>query len=719
MPHASRRRAQSVRSGRMSEPLEPRRLLSGLAGESFYNPADLVNANNSLIFLNDDQTHGLELWKSDGSGNGTQLLKDINPGPADAFFGPSRSNANVPDLVTIAGITYFTADDGVHGKELWKTGGTAATTSMVTDLVPGAEGSQPGELKVLGNSLIFFTNPLSGDTVLWKTDGTAKGTVALTETLDGSSGLAVVGDTIYFIKDSSDAQRPPELWKSNGQPGGAHRILPTSSIEWGYTTICAHGDELYISYGNSLYRLNSKTDALVSVYDFPQYIRFSPVGAIGNRLLFSGQLTESGESRTPLELWATDGTTAGTTRLWRGSMVSGWPYDISPFQFTPVGGNSVYFSVPADYLGAPWPGTGTAELWRTDGNVAGTRLLQRGGFQTSGVLSNFTDFGGTLYFVDAAKLWKSDGTAAGTNPVIDLPYDGTAYGYSVAARDMAAVNGRLFFAGVDPIHESSAALWTYAPGGKMVKLQTVPHRMSVAGKVLNIRAGYGDDTIRINANAPTGEITVYWNDSPSQTFKMSDVTGIAVSAGSGNDNILLTGPVPRATIYGEDGDDTLTGGDGGDYLDGGNDDDVLRGGAGADALVGGPGNDSADYSDRVTPLSISLDGRRHDGGLGERDNVMPDIETIMGGAGNDLIVGSISGNLLLGNAGDDTLYGMAGNDTLMGGLGVDILNGGRGDDEFHSGIDNGAHDFLYGGKGIDRAQTDRRDSRDSIETLFK
>src|SRR5262249_41942157 len=67
-------------------------------------------------------TTGRELWKTDGTTNGTTLVKDINPGAADSS----------PSSFAVVGTNlFFVADDGTHGKQLWKSDGTPAGTVMV------------------------------------------------------------------------------------------------------------------------------------------------------------------------------------------------------------------------------------------------------------------------------------------------------------------------------------------------------------------------------------------------------------------------------------------------------------------------------------------------------------------------------------------------------------------------------------------------------------
>src|SRR5437588_12669458 len=73
-----------------------------------------------------DPATGEELWLN--SGNMTELVKDINPGPG-------WSN---PQYLTAIGRTlFFTAYDDTNGYQLWKTDGTTSGTERLTnDLSP-------------------------------------------------------------------------------------------------------------------------------------------------------------------------------------------------------------------------------------------------------------------------------------------------------------------------------------------------------------------------------------------------------------------------------------------------------------------------------------------------------------------------------------------------------------------------------------------------------
>ena len=98
--------------------------------EESINASHMVVFNNVAYFSAQTAENGLELWRSDGTVQGTYLLKDINPGTGSSE--PYRfAILNESKLL-------FFANDNVHGIELWSTDGTEGGTQMVKDINPGS-----------------------------------------------------------------------------------------------------------------------------------------------------------------------------------------------------------------------------------------------------------------------------------------------------------------------------------------------------------------------------------------------------------------------------------------------------------------------------------------------------------------------------------------------------------------------------------------------------
>src|SRR5262249_54438313 len=140
------------------------------------DPFHLTEAGGTLFFWADDhRSYGIELWKSDGTPAGTVLVRDINPG-----LGPSLGRGCYgpwwPGPTEVNGTLFFAADDGSTGLELWKTDGTTEGTMRVADIVEGELGSNPAQLTGV-NGTLFFT--VTGG--LWRSDGTAAGTMRVAD----------------------------------------------------------------------------------------------------------------------------------------------------------------------------------------------------------------------------------------------------------------------------------------------------------------------------------------------------------------------------------------------------------------------------------------------------------------------------------------------------------------------------------------------------------
>jgi len=110
--------------------------------------SEMIWAGNVAYLSQDDLVTGRELWKSDGSANGTVLVKDIFPGGVSSAPSKLTAGAN-------PGEVFFVVNDPIAGNELWHSDGTANGTSMVVDINPNGS-SNPTNL-TLANGVLYFT----------------------------------------------------------------------------------------------------------------------------------------------------------------------------------------------------------------------------------------------------------------------------------------------------------------------------------------------------------------------------------------------------------------------------------------------------------------------------------------------------------------------------------------------------------------------------------
>ena len=211
--------------------------------------------------------------------------------------------------------------------------------------------------------------------------------------------------------------------------------------------------------------------------------------------------------------------------------------------------------------------------------------------------------------------------------------------------------------------------------------------------------------VRCNRRNSAGEIQIFsiemtLGDRDDSTTMMPGLaTFTRQNGGTGNDT--LRGSSVSGRLDGEEGDDVLVGGPpnpGGEstYMgEGGR----MVGGPGADRFESNNRRDSVDYGGRTAPLSLTLDRIADDGEAGEGDNILPGIDGVLGGRGNDRIIGSPGEEDLFADTGDDLVEGRGGEDYLEGGRGDDVLRGDDGSDELY---DPAGRDDLSGGGGIDR-----------------
>jgi hypothetical protein len=116
-------------------------------------------------------------------------------------------------------------------------------------------------------------------------------------------------------------------------------------------------------------------------------------------------------------------------------------------------------------------------------------------------------------------------------------------------------------------------------------------------------------------------------------------------------------------------------------------------------MSGGEGVDTADYEFSRFSVRVSLNGVADDGVPGERDNVLMDVEGVLGGDLADTVIGSPVSNSFDGRQGEDYLDGAGGRDRLVGGSAVDVARS----------RDGGTPDAVSCGRGPDFAIVDPAD----------
>ena len=398
-----------------------------------------VTIGKTTFFVANDGVHGSELWKTDGTTVGTTLVKDIAPGP-DSY----SSYADIREMKAVGNTLYFSADDGVHGQELWKSNGTMAGTAIVKDIEPGSVNSLPMYLTNVNGTLYFTTYTSAKGAGLWKSNGTAAGTVPVITFGQGSDNLRNFSylDGKFYFTTSSAIHPGIHLYVSDGTAAGT--MLPAvffpGQIEPSYAWDTLGSKTYYIIRNFNDFQLWSSDGSLGRaklLHDFSGYVG-TPVSMNGE-LFFNARDSENGS-----QLWKTDGTPGGTVLVTTVNSLSPNSFGSSFYDLTNINGK-LFFAASDNSHGQ--------ELWISDGSSGGTMMIKDinpGSKSSYPRITNITQ--NAIFFLatdstNTQQLWKSNGTTAGTVPVSQIK----------ASNQSHSAVAPFYFAGSDSVH--GVELW--------------------------------------------------------------------------------------------------------------------------------------------------------------------------------------------------------------------------------------------------------------------
>jgi ELWxxDGT repeat protein len=358
--------------------------------------------------------------------NAQTLVKDINT--ADASSDPK-------EFLVIGNKTYFSADDGKTGRELWVTDGTDAGTKLVKDITPGENSTNISSLTNLNGTLLFWA-AVNNDYSLYKSDGTATGTVKITDvniffsvggftysnTYSGypEPSITVSNNIAYYNANGF-------LWKTDGTSTGTTKLLDGKSFV---------NNKVFkgTNFNNKLYFVASSTGGdglwesdgtingtkLVKKMNLEVPECYKPPVIFKNKLYFIATTVETGA-----EVWGSDGTEGGT-KLVKDVWNSGDPTDKNGAYGLYSSTNAMFFVGRSDLNGC--------KLWKSDGTSEGTFSISTKLSGLSPEYYNYNlnpdlvfrgfEFKNKFYLfiqgLNAINLFESDATETGTKLVNEI-----------------------------------------------------------------------------------------------------------------------------------------------------------------------------------------------------------------------------------------------------------------------------------------------------------
>jgi ELWxxDGT repeat protein len=252
------------------------------------------------------------------NGNGTSWeVADINPGGMDSIRYP----------VVIGTRTYFEANDGINGEELWAYEATNDSAWMVADINNGGGNGEPEVLLNVGTRIFFRADDGTHGEELWTHETTNDSTWMVADLRSGFNNgsnafpSAAIGTRLFFIAD--DDIHGWELWAhemTNDSTWMVADIYNGSSSSYGGSNGIAVGSRFYFNANNGnsssshgdlwVYEMNNETMWNLTDSRAPSYGPKNPAQfqLMGSTLYFRGYSDDSSREN----IWAHD-TTNDTT----------------------------------------------------------------------------------------------------------------------------------------------------------------------------------------------------------------------------------------------------------------------------------------------------------------------------------------------------------------------------------------------------------------------
>ncbi|HYM62422.1 MAG TPA: IPT/TIG domain-containing protein, partial [Thermoanaerobaculia bacterium] len=172
------------------------------------------------VFFSNLSEVGMELWASDGTLAGTTLVKDIFPGTTGSF-----PNGSYPGSFACSDdrLFFFARSSYAAVAELWRSDGTSEGTLRIKQIpVPSSSSVFPPSILAAGHDVFFA---LSSNGQLWRSDGTPAGTVIVKYMPNTDSIGHLIASGPFLFMSTSNSNGQTSLWRSDGTEAGTQSFL--------------------------------------------------------------------------------------------------------------------------------------------------------------------------------------------------------------------------------------------------------------------------------------------------------------------------------------------------------------------------------------------------------------------------------------------------------------------------------------------------------------
>ncbi len=412
----------------------------GSFGSYFYF---MGNTQKGFVMNVYNPTFGVEPWISDGTNEGTFMLKDVNPGASNSLF----SN----DAFSNDTLLYFLAfsESSNNVVNLWRTDGSINGTYFIDSLGPNYPNKYYEEAIFYKGEFYYFVSNQSYKT-LYATDGSPKKPRKVYSFTDSNyvsrSSIKIFNNQLYFY--GYDNKHGAELWTTDGTTAGTKLVFdlntgPNSSkFNNGQLLSCQNKlffvAQRYSQEGYELFYINKQSNEPWLLKDFtPLSNKSSQITLIeGNDSFFLFNVLNS----APAETYVSDGNWSNTRKFHAPKEP-----DPNPYHYTYGVHKTKNFTLVTSYTSA----TG-AELFKSDqqfNNLGLLRDINPGiGNSINGNYTKIFEVGKKAYFLGfnfmlGNDIWVTDGTSDST--LIYLEFAGNNQTMSDILHQW---NNRLFFA---------------------------------------------------------------------------------------------------------------------------------------------------------------------------------------------------------------------------------------------------------------------------------